>query len=224
MITDNTYYKGELYIPQAKPSISDGATAVDEEFTYMLDKFEEDCLIKCLGFSLYKELTENLDLTKPTLIKDAADAKWDNLVNGHTYTKQGATAQSIWRGIRFKSPITSKTYNRSFLANYVYWFYEKNRYITTTGVGSVKEEAKNGLMVTPLQKVVDAWNEFIELVQGTGLNVAVYNKGGLFGVDYLNPQKVITLYEYIEDQNALAEDTFAEFAPREWGMSNKFNI
>lgn len=222
MITKNTYYRGEIYIPQAKPSIAD--TILDDDFTLILDKYEEDCLIKCLGFSLYKELTDNLDLKKATLIKDGADAKWGKLVNGDSYTKSGQTATSVWRGMRFKSPLTSSTYNRSFLANYVYWYYEKSRYITTTGVGTVKEEAKNGLMVTPLQKVVDAWNEFVELVQGKGVSGIMYDKAGLFGIDYLNANEAVTLYEYIEDQNDLVEDTFAEFTPKEWGMSNRFNI
>ena len=86
MIIDNTYFIDEIFIPHAKPSITDNVTAISSDISSFIKTYEKDCLIKCLGYKLYQELLSRLDNTKPTLIKDGSDEKWNKLVNGGEYT------------------------------------------------------------------------------------------------------------------------------------------
>lgn len=224
MITDNTYYKGDIYIPEAKPSISDEVLNEENSFFFMLNKFEEDCLIKCLGHILYENFISEIDSNEATLLKNSSDEKWDRLLNGHTYTKN--SKQVKWKGIRFKSPITADKYNRSFLANYVYFFYERKQYSTTTTVGTGKPKSENMEMVNPTMKVVNSWNEFVQLVQGDVLKPKiVFNSYGYSGVDFYQGSEAIPLYTFIKDMNSEnGNDYYADFQPTSFEFINTFGL
>lgn len=225
MITNNTYYKGDIYIPQAKPSITEGATEINAEFAFMIEKYEEDCLIKCLGHQLYMEFAEQLDTAQANLLKVGADEKWDRLLNGYTYTRQGESSPVSWLGIRRKIPLSGAVYNYSFLANYVYFFYQRKQYITTTGTGTGIERSENLIKVAPTQKVVEAWNDFVLKVQGKQPTPKYYyNNAGFTGVDFYVGENQITLYQFIKDMNTIVDDYYQNFKPTEWEFLNKFGI
>ena len=141
MITNNTYYKNELYIPHAKPSITASVTTVSSELSSFINKYERECLIMCLGLQLAIEFIDKLDSRQPNGLKVGVDAKWDNLLNGQTYNNPNGDLVE-WRGVRFKNPGCS-TYDRSFLANYVYSKFEQNYDLTRTGIGDGKIQGKN---------------------------------------------------------------------------------
>lgn len=54
------------------------------------------------------------------------------------------------------------TYKRSFIANYVYWFYMRNTATFTTGIGEKKPVSGNALNASPADKMWSAWNEMID--------------------------------------------------------------
>lgn len=221
MITISTYYKGEIYIPQAKPSVADEVVGSKNDFSLIVDKYEEDCLIKCLGISLYREFLDNIDTEETTLIKAGSDAKWDELMNGVEYVKNGKTL--YWRGIRFKTPLNATEYNRSFLANYVYWFYMSSQYTSTTTTGEKKNKSANAENIVPSAKVVKAWNEFVEMVQGIDNRAILYNKNGFLGVDYYRGNNNVSLYQFINDSNAESV-VYDNFEPINWSVTNQFGI
>ena len=223
MIIDNTYFIGELYLPHAKPSITDGVTGVDTKVLRFIDEYEEDCLIKILGYNLYVLLQAELDSAQPNKLDPGADAKWNDLVNGKTYVDPYTNKNVIWKGLRYKS-VSNNTYDRSLLANYVYYYYEQNEYITTTNVGDVINIAKNAITMDPSLKTVNAWNRFVDMVQGEEdeENVVMTHYG--LGLDYYRGDGRVSLYKFIEDSNTITNDTYPDFNPKTWRRVNQFGI
>lgn len=223
MIIDNTYFIGEIYIPNAKPSVSSDVTTVASDLNLFINKYEKDCLLRCLGYSLYADFVDNLDLTKPTYIKDGADAKWDELLNGKIYTINNKQLQ--WNGIRFKNSSSDKKPNRSFLANYVYWFYEQDYDVFRAGVGNVKGKSKNAENVSSAPKVVRAWNEMVYMIRGKQTQPVYIHKPFGIGVDYYQNSNEVDLYKFIKDMNILVSNTYENFTPSYWGDElNEFGI
>lgn len=223
MITKNNYYIGDYYIPQAKPSISSDALGVDNSFNHIVNVYEEDCLVKCLGNTLYREFADQLDLTKSNLLKDDVDQKWDRLLNGHSYTKQGSSKLSYWSGLRYKSPIIAESYNSSLLVPYVYFHYQSVQFTDTTTTGEKKNKSQNAETVNPTAKVVKAWNAFVEQAQGRQVYRELIMNRGLFGIDYFKGDYTVSLYDFIKDMNKV-ELTYEHFEPKEWELMNEFNL
>lgn len=224
MIINNTYFKGEIYIPHAKPGISDTTTGVKDDIIGFINTYSKDCLIKCLGPQLFNDLFLNLDRNEDSWVDHLSDQKWDELVNGKDYVDPSTHLNVTWNGIRYESVKDSGNYDFSFLAYYTYFFYEKKEYITRSGVGHEIEEANNAKTVSPTHKVVNAWNKFVTLVQGEDLkeNYLFFEKG--IGVDYFNESQNVSLYKFIKDSNIINEGTYNNFRPKNWKMINEFGL
>jgi len=224
-IVNNKYFKGEIYIPHAKPTVTGSVVGIGNELIGFIQKYEKDCLVKSFGYSLYKEFYEQLDSTQDNGLKVTADEKWDFLLNGKEYTNE-AGDDVVWEGIR-RVTTTVEQYDSSFLAYYIYWYYEKNFDTTRGGVGDVKVEAKNATRFSPNQKITNAYQNFIEIVQGCESAPDVYVKeNGMVGVDYYGQSGgVITLYQFIRDMNSInGDDYYDKFSPKVWGEINQFGI
>lgn len=224
MIIDNTYFKNEIYIPHAKPSVTDAVLAVEGDILAFIDEYARECLLSCLGRKLFYDFESQLDSANANGLKAGADTKWDNLLNGLEY--QNPAGETVkWRGIRFKSKPSGDTYDKSLLAYYVYFYYEKHDYITRSDVGHVEEKPDNAFNVSPREKVVKAWNKFVSLVQGKPKNPYYVTKWGLIGVDYAHSlTDEVSLYEFIEDQNNLVPDTYDGFKSRTWERINAYGL
>lgn len=224
MIIDNTYFKNEIYIPNAKPAVTGALKGVALEVAFIIEEYSRDCLIKCLGYSLFLELESKLDITKPNGLIDGVDEKWNELLNGVTYVNTlGKTVK--WRGIRFATINSAEpVIDTSFLAYYVYYFYERNAYITKANSGNEIAEAKNAVSVKPTLKVTDAWRKFIKLVQGEKPLATVIQNNYGYGLDWYVGGSEISLYEFINDSNKIVEGTYADFQPYNWGTINQFGI
>lgn len=224
MIIDNTYFKNEIYIPNAKPAVTGALKGVALEVAFIIEEYTRDCLIKCLGYSLFLELESKLDITKPNGLKDGVDAKWDNLLNGTTYVNP--LGKSVkWRGIRFATIVAAEPVpDTSFLAYYVYYFYERNAYITKANTGNEIAEAKNAESVKPVLKVTDAWRKFVKLVQGEKPAANVINRNGSYGLDWYVGGGEVSLYEFINNSNSLLPNTYTDFQPYCWTTINQFGI
>lgn len=225
MIINNTYFHGNIYIPHAKPSISDPVTGVDNEVISFINKYAEDCGIKCFGSQLFSELKLNLDSNEASWVDPLAEDKWDELVNGDEYTDPITGKDVIWKGIRFKNEFDTTNKYYSFLANYVYFFYQKHNWITSSEIGSQIEQSENSQTIPPNSKAVNAWNEFVTLVQGEYGNEQVVVKENFgFGIDYFKGGNEVSLYKFINDKNIISENTYANFNPKKWKRIDNFNL
>ena len=226
MIIINTeYFQGEIYLPHAKPGISSGVKDVENKVQSFMEDYVLDYINKSFGPKLANEFINELDDAEANGLKSGADQKWDNLLNGMTYTNP-AGDEVIWRGIRRKSNSTGD-YNRSFLANYVYFHYESSDFTTRGGTGNVKVQAANAENDNTSYKSVKAWRRFAEWVEGTNPSSPYGIKGGFLGgpyVDYFAGSEEVFLYRFVNDQNELIEDTYADFTPISWGNINQFSI
>jgi len=233
MIINNTYFKGELYIPEAKPSITSDVKDVEISIRDFIGEYVQDCLFKCLGSKLSTEFISMLDSNNQNGLKDAADAKWDDLLNGKSYTDPQGN-EVVWRGIRWKSRLEGD-YDKSFLAAYVYFFYETNYTTHRTGIGNAKVDAVNAMRVSGSHKVVRAWRKFVGDVQGNESQQPYFEKevigryqydNRLIGADYyrLRDNNQVSLYQFITDQNNLVADTYEGFNPKFWGSMNNLGI
>jgi hypothetical protein len=220
MIIDNSYFKGEIYLPFSAPSVSDETKKVEGDVIEFINDYAREVLLKSLGTTLFIEFEAQLDSEEENGLIDGADSKWDDLLNGVAYTNPEGD-DVIWRGIRFKSKSTG-VYNRSFIANYVYFYYESDAFITRSSIGNQIQMGKNAETIIPNQKVVKSWNKFVELVQGCEVKPSIVRG---IGIDYFNAGgSDVSLYKFINDSNTLAEDTYEGFNPKTWGAINQFGI
>jgi hypothetical protein len=224
MITNNTYYVNELYIPHAKPSITSDVTTVSAQLDSFIDEYERECLIKCLGLQLFREFEATLDSSKANGLKDSMDAKWNELLNGKEYT-DGSGKLVYWRGIRFKNKTSDDSPTRSFLANYVYYNFEENYDSFRAGVGNVKPKAKNSEVVSSTPKVIKAWRKMVDMIQGHKVHGTIIERRMGLGVDFYNNVGEVSLYKFITDMNNITAETYANFTPELWdGMRNQMGI
>jgi len=215
MIITNEYFKGEIYISVAKPSLTAENTS-SEEFKGYVEQYSFDCFVDVFGAMLAEEFAGEVDETQTNLLKVGADAKWDNLLNGQTYVDpEGNTVR--WRGIRFRN-VPTETY-KSLVAFYIYFQYKGKNQTSSTANGEVKAQTKNSIPADANPKIVNAYNKFLDFIQPkqTGPTVIYRNMG--IGLDYYNAETdyYITLSRFIKDANLLSEDTYANYAPKVFG-------
>lgn len=231
MIIDNTYFVNEFYLPQVKPQLAEDNIGNNEaRVDDFVVEYVQDCLLKSFGYSLAKTFLAQLDPVRDNGLIDNVDEKWNFLLNGREYTIDDKT--KFWRGIRFKN-IPSSNYNRSLLTPYVYFFYEKNRQQTTSNIGNVQEKSKNAMLTDGYVKASNAWNKFVDMVQGKNLlpighDVTVFGNRlsdyGYTAVDFYVEAEEVSLYEYIRDANNLEADYYPDFRPKYWERINEYGM
>jgi hypothetical protein len=230
-IVKTGYFKNEIYLPHAAPNISSDLTDVESKVENFINQYERDCLVKCLG-GLSLEFFENLDSNESSYIKSGSDAKWNELLNGKTYSKSGR--DYFWKGIVSKfgplgTNLDSSNYKTSFLAYYIYFFYEKNDFLKKVNGGGGKVKVANLEHSNPGFKAVNAWNEFVTLVQGEEKRSPAFYKKGNFGGCYFDysqgfEDSNVCLYEFINDMNDIDEDCYKLFEPKRWDFINQHGI
>ncbi|QIG62283.1 hypothetical protein [Tenacibaculum phage JQ] len=194
-ITDATYYQlGKKFIPSigAIQAPVQGVPTNDDKLDYFIAKYERLLLLNSLGVTLYNELKQAL------LDIDNAATKWQNLVKGIEYVKDGVTYR--FDGLRgFEKD--------SFVAYFVFCKYMENdeSYYSTTG--TTKAKAENTTYFEPTRKYIDAWNIFLNGYQKTVTNSHpnYYTLDGeIVGIDYYNEPKggIVSLEQYLEDNKA----------------------
>ena len=216
MIAPRSCYVSPIDIPNIDSSepngnLSGNATKLDN----FREGYERDVLIKCLGYPLYKELQDSLEVlenaTEQT-VKASADQKWKDLVNGKTYQIDGVNV--IWDGLIFKEGV----YNRSLIAQYVYYHFMDDNESQNTTTGRQSEKTKNSNKVSVAPSAVKAWRKFFEMTVGVYNTPIHYYEGGrLAGIDYFgsdNGQR--SLYQFIDDMNTITPKTYDNWMPKLW--------
>ncbi|MBA3971804.1 MAG: hypothetical protein H0X46_06600 [Bacteroidetes bacterium] len=159
-IIDTSYFQNELSIGQiTSPSVI-AAVAL------YIEKYEEEYLSNMLGYELYKEYKAGIAVLPTPLVI------WTNLRDGVEYTYYDSLTK--WKGLKF----TTGTLKRSPIANYVYYNYLKDTVSFTMGSGEVKPQSTAVVNVSPMSKMVRAWNEMVdwnrELIEYLDANETLY--------------------------------------------------
>lgn len=147
-LIDTTYFVGEISLPG---QVLTGSLA---DISPYIVKYEREALIELVGYTLYKELKAAIDAGAP----DYVSTKWKRLITGHEYEIDylGDTYLVKWNGLINDDKV-------SLLAYYIYYKYVSFHVTHTSSFGELIQSAENASKVSPSQKMVNAWNRFIDL-------------------------------------------------------------
>lgn len=175
-IIDETYFIRELLIPN-ESEIDVSSTA--NPFSNWIDTESRLMLKNALGFVLFADFDTNIDVNGMYV---PGVTKWDNLVNGVTYTFKGDT-------YRFEGLIlTEGTVKRSMLAYYVYAKWLPYFMSQLTGMGEQHGSTVNSIISDAGPRQSKAWNNFTSLYNGdvsiwqivSGINVERIHQNNRF--------------------------------------------
>ena len=143
-LIDTTYFVGEISLPASS------LTGTLADINPYIIKFEREALIEILGYTLYKELKAEID--------SSYTAKWEGFVEGAEYTVSFAGEDNTvkWNGLINSDKV-------SLLAYYIFYQYMKFHNTHTSSTGEMFSNLENGVRVQPAERMVNAYNRFIDL-------------------------------------------------------------
>lgn len=169
-IINTTYFIKSLSVPNTEEPTSDASIELETS----IDRYVSQFLKLTLGNVLFTDLKAN---TTDGVLNPSAPIKWVNLVNGCDYTLDGKTY--TWQGLKY----TEGLFKVSLLANFVYVNHYQS--IINSQLGQVIIEPKNGVNADYTTHLVDVWNEFVEMYQGSSCNEPQqYYRNGVLFTDY----------------------------------------
>lgn len=142
-LIDTTYFNDEVLIAGVE-TLDVSASLCD-----FIKKYEPIMLKKAMGYEFYK-LFESALQSNPT------SGRWYDLVVGADFY-MGTTLYE-WEGLK------DDTLKKSIIANYVYYFYQRNELSNTARLGEVRSNAENATRVTAEYKMINAWNYMVRQV------------------------------------------------------------
>jgi hypothetical protein len=169
-LIDKTYFIKKINVANANEITGDSS----ENLEMSIDRYSRQFLQMTLGNVLFSELNSNVT---DGVLNLNAPQKWLNLVNGCTYTYNGK--DYVWKGLLQIDGL----YKSSILAHFTYLnqFQEDVNSI----FGQIQIDPKNGVNIGSTSHLVDVWNDFIEMYQGSSCEQPTksWHSGVLF-VDY----------------------------------------
>lgn len=138
-IIDSTYFHSDINVP------SSAYSTLDEFIT----KHEPIILTKLLGYTLYK-----LVLNDP-----ASPVRIGRLVDGFEYTI--GSGDSL-RYVKFEG-LRDTVAKISLIANYVYYYYLRDKMSVTTSAGEIAPRFENSAVAAMQLKMSSAWQKLREL-------------------------------------------------------------
>ena len=217
MIIDNTYFVGILHLAQVGVDVS-GVGNNNAEIQHYIDTYENELLELALGVRLKEEFQSQFITDSPVLMP-GADAKWTRLLDGHTYTKD--SIDYYWKGLRYGDVL----FQKSLIANYVYYKYVKDKEVQKTTLGVVKAGSENSSSASAIPTLTRVWNDLYKWYGGgdcVNNFVSYYYKGVLVN-DYFNSSnnsKDVSLFQFILDNQSDYDNWY--FTPIE--DKNQFNL
>ena len=211
-IIDETYFQRNLHVPNSD-ELNTGAYAELQEY---IDSKARLCLKSALGYKLFNEFDGNVT---NGVLDDGAPQKWIDLVNGKEYTINGDLFR--WEGLIQ----TEGAFNKSLLANFVYYHWLNDNQSSVTGVGEVVLNAKNATNINSTQRLVSVWNEFVEMYQGKMFEhyKHTYYYRNIKIVDYLGDaydDEYVSLVRFLIDN----KEDYPEAAIKRYQFINQFGI
>lgn len=136
-LIDHTYLIRDLSIGQG-----DQGTVQATAQTF-IDKYEEKYLLELFGYNFYKLYKDNIATQRMIDIRDGKE--FTNFYN----------VLDKWKGLR---DATAKT---SPIANYVYYWYQRDQVSKTEGNGEFINRPEGRWATSPADKMNRAWNEMV---------------------------------------------------------------
>ena len=145
ILIDRTYFVGELSLPNIPATTGGGAsggvamalqTVGENNLDVFVDKYVIDYLIRLLGKELAQAFLEEIE--KPT-------------------------PDQIWTDLKSQLLIKFGSYNRSPLANYVYFMVSRDAVTKTTTGGEADPEFDFAKNVSNNNKLIKAWNDMADM-------------------------------------------------------------
>lgn len=150
---DKSYFIGPLTIANTHTE------EVSLRLSDFIEVYERQFFRELLGRDLYEEFeaaTEGYPGSSGSPL--TVETRWRELIEGATYEINGKTT-------RFRGLIdTTSRIPRSPIAGYVYFYWCRDAYTQTVGIGEVKSKSENSSPASPIFKQVAAWNEAVEEV------------------------------------------------------------
>ncbi len=140
MIVDNSYFIGEILIAGL------ATTPIQNSVNLFIGKHEPVYLQKVLGYAFNKLFSEGL-------AADPVDARWTDLRDGAEYTDCNGFLNE-WTGFKNDE-------KQSPIANYIYYWYERDNVTFTATVGEQEGKTDNAKSVSGGPKMTKAWNEAV---------------------------------------------------------------
>ena len=140
---DNTYFVGEIAIPNQTGTISN-ATAI----TQAIGQYEKEILISLLGYKLYSLLIADLSEGEPQ------SQIYKDLVNGAEFEINGILLK--WNGLKNSD-------KQSLIAYYTYYKMIERETVHNSGIGAILAKGEKGNRVSPVNKMINAWDRMREL-------------------------------------------------------------
>ena len=138
-IINQSFFVRDIVVPNSN------TTPIVERLNLFISKYEKECLLKILGYPLYK------------VFETESSQRMTDLLYGSEYTDVNGDLQ-LYQGLVHDE-------NDSLIANYIYYFFQQNSATVSTGISTVKMNAEAGTSVSPEEKMVFAWNYFSSEVQ-----------------------------------------------------------
>lgn len=148
MFLDNTYFQGELYIPNLQLKTGNPAgiasvvnqTVAENTLEWFVGKYEQECLSRILGCGLYRRFIAGLE--------DEAGEGYED-----------------WVALKDRIFVKKWRYGFSPVANYVYFFLMRSSRSQTTTSGEVKMKIDNTTVVSDSAKLIKAWNDMGSMIE-----------------------------------------------------------
>lgn len=220
MIIDNSYFKGNLRIPNVQTDLAPLGDRMGNQVDlneYIL-LYEKEVMIYALGYAAYKSFIASFDGTGGLL--PGAEQRWKDLVDGKEYTNARGDLVK-WDGLRY----TLGTFKYSLIADYVFCKFLNDHSRTFSGTGMVKEGAAGATVESSIPRVAESWDTFIDKYQGSSSDSdqpRLVQKAGLIGIDWSNnyDEKEISLHRFLSDNEADYSDVKFSY----FGRINSFGI
>ncbi len=182
--------------------------AGEDNLQSAIDLYEPEVLKDILGDPLYELYVAD----------DFASQRFIDLRDGGNFT-------FVYCGNTITRKYIGLGAQKSLLVHYIYYKYRSDVYTQTTRVGEAKTNTENSVIVSPREKLVAAWNRYVELTglipdkirefDGTVINCNCFNKYNLDGYEVYNDKA--SLYNYMLANN----DNYPEW---EYEPKNKQKI
>jgi hypothetical protein len=140
-LVDNLYFINDISIPNLD------RTGEDSTLNALIKKYQEDILIKLMGYELYSLYIAATDTGRFAAITNGAE---------FTFAFNGRTVKRKWKGLVNDD-------RESLIAYYVYVYWLKKIQTVTTGIGEMDPDTLVGDRVISVDKYVEAYNEVVKL-------------------------------------------------------------
>ena len=144
LLIDNTYFIGELSLPNIHVSIPDGVSGTREallavgqkDLSVFVDEYVSEYLIKMFGSELTRKFLEEI---------------------------AGNAPDEIWSNLKKQLFFGAGSYKASPLANYVYYYIMRGTRTKTTQAGEASPTFDNADRADNRYKMERAWNKMVDM-------------------------------------------------------------